>query len=130
MNPFRRKKKAHKESQKRSLFLETLEERVLYSAAPVADAPQPEAQEVVVANNDGAEAEDAATSGSSSGRISLAIPERQAADGVSSINIQFNYDYDGGFFSGENESRRTELERAAAALETWILDDLAKGSHI
>ena len=66
--------------------------------------------------------EDAATDNGAVGRISLDIPERQAADGVSSINIQFNYDYDtNNFFTSEV---RAELERAASVLEGWILDDL------
>ena len=47
-----------------------------------------------------------------------------ASSSANAITIDFNYDFDGGFFSGVNESRRTTLNAAGSYFETKLNDNL------
>ena len=47
-----------------------------------------------------------------------------ASSSANAITIDFNYDFDGGFFSGVNESRRATLNAAGSYFETRLNDNL------
>ncbi len=51
------------------------------------------------------------------------------APSASALTIDFDYSYDGGFFSGANASRRTTLEQAGNWLGSRINDTLAAASY-
>ncbi|MCB1753609.1 MAG: matrixin family metalloprotease [Gammaproteobacteria bacterium] len=59
-----------------------------------------------------------------SSRVLLAVGLFAVAGTAHPLSIQFNYDYDGGFFSGLNESRKGVLTAAAAYFENRISDNL------